>query len=172
MSRNGPGEHILLLNPPGDQPYLRDYYCSHASKARYYWHPFDLLAQSGIVGLEHDVQALDAAVLRLSKAEARAHLLERSFDVVLVLSGAVSLAEDFEFLQSVPGLTEKTLIATGDSFLYHGPQLMEKYPFLDALLLDFTSRSLLPWLRGEAAGAPLPNLVYRGDDGALVDGGR
>ncbi len=171
MSRNGLKKKILLLNPPGDQPYLRDYYCSHASKARYYWHPYDLLAHSGILGLEHEVQALDAMVLRMSKAATRAELLRRQFDVVLVLSGAVSLVEDFEFLQSVPGLTEKIFVATGDTFLYHGPQLMEKYPFIDALLLDFTSRSLLSWLRGEADGTPLPNLIYRHGD-AIVDGGR
>jgi len=171
MSGNGVRKKVLLLNPPGDQPYLRDYYCSHASKAHYYWHPYDLLAHSGILGLEHDVQALDAAVLRMSKAEARAELQRRQFDVVLVLSGSVSLIEDFEFLQSVPGLTEKTFVATGDTFLYHGDLLMQKYPFIDAMLLDFTSRSLLPWLRGEADGTPLPNLVYRHDD-RIVDGGR
>jgi len=171
MGRDGLKKKILLLNPPGDQPYLRDYYCSHASKAHYYWHPFDLLVQSGILGLEHEVQALDAMVPRRSKAEARRQLLQLNFDVVLVLSGAVSLVEDFEFIQSVPGLTEKTLIATGDTFLYHSPQLMEKYPFIDAVLLDFTSRSLLPWLRGEAPGAPLPNLIYRQGD-RLIDGGR
>jgi anaerobic magnesium-protoporphyrin IX monomethyl ester cyclase len=162
---------ILLLNPPGDQPYLRDYYCSHSSKASYIWHPYDLLAHSGILGLEHDVEAFDPAVLRMSKAQARQEIQNRDFDTVLVLSGAVSLMEDFEFVQSVPGLTEKTFIVTGDSFLYHADELMEKFPFIDAMLLDFTSRCLLPYLRGELDGAPVPNLVYRDGD-SVANGGR
>jgi len=162
---------ILLFNPPGDRPYLRDYYCSHSSKAHYIWHPYDLLAHSGILGLEHEVQAFDPSVLRMSKARARAELLRRDFDTVLMLTGAVSLAEDLEFVRSVPGLTEKTFIATGDTFLYHGVEMMEKHPFIDAALLDFTSRCLLPWLQGELDGSPVANLIYRHGD-AIVDGGR
>jgi hypothetical protein len=168
---NGKRREILLLNPPGDLPYLRDYYCSHSSKANYFWHPYDLLAQSGILGLEHEVQAFDPAVVRMSKARARAELMRRDFDTILMLSGAVSLIEDFEFVQSVPGLTEKTFIATGDIFLYYGKELMEKYPYIDALLLDFTSRCLLPWLRGDLDGTPVSNLVYRHRD-ETIQGGR
>ena len=50
---------ILLLNPPGKQRYLRDYYCSHTSKARYYWGPFDLLVLSGILKADHELAHLD-----------------------------------------------------------------------------------------------------------------
>ncbi len=169
--KNGERRKILLLNPPGDLPYLRDYYCSHSSKANYFWHPYDLLAHSGILGLEHEVQAFDPAVVRMSKDRARAELMRRDFDTILMLSGAVSLLEDFEFVESVPGLTDKTFITTGDIFLYYGKELMEKYPYIDALLMDFTSRCLLPWLRGDLDGSPVPNLIYRHGD-RVIQGGR
>lgn len=172
MNKGNPEKKkILLFNPPGEQPYLRDYYCSHSSKARYFWHPYDLLAQSGILGLEHEVQALDAAVLRLSREQTQSELRRRDFDVLLMLSGAVSWEEDFQFIQSMPELDTRQIITTGDLFLYHGKEMMERFPFIDACLMDFTSRCLLTWLRGEADGKPIPNLIYR-HGGEIVNGGR
>jgi hypothetical protein len=29
-------DSVILLNPPGDKLYIRDYYCSFSSKASYY----------------------------------------------------------------------------------------------------------------------------------------
>ena len=34
---------VLLLNPPGTQNYLRDYYCSKTSKSDYTYTPVDFL---------------------------------------------------------------------------------------------------------------------------------
>src|SRR5208283_2675952 len=89
---------ILLLNPPGDQLYLRDYYCSHSSKARYYWHPYDLLVQSGILAQEHEVQALDANVLGLTNAQALDRIKDMDIDTLFFLTGGVSWRNDFDFV--------------------------------------------------------------------------
>lgn len=168
---NSKPRKVLLFNPPGDQPYLRDYYCSHSSKAHYFWHPYDLLVQSGILGLEHEVEALDAAVLRLTKEETRKRLREADFDTLLMLSGAVSWKEDFSLVESVEGLTEKTIVVTGDTFLYHGEEMMERFPYIDACLLDFTSRCLLKLLSGRLSGEPVANLIYR-QGSEVISGGR
>ena len=53
---------VVLLNPPSSNKYLRDQYCTSLSKAEYYWHPIDLLIQSGILSREHDVNIIDAQV--------------------------------------------------------------------------------------------------------------
>ena len=50
---------VLLLNPPGRELYVRDYFCSKTTKSNYNFHPVDLLALSGTVAAEHDVSVLD-----------------------------------------------------------------------------------------------------------------
>ncbi len=50
---------VLLLNPPGERIYIRDYFCSKTTKSNYLFHPIDLLALSGPLAEEHDVEELD-----------------------------------------------------------------------------------------------------------------
>ena len=38
---------VLLLNLPGKQSYLRDYYCNNISKSKYLHYPIDLLYLTG-----------------------------------------------------------------------------------------------------------------------------
>ena len=80
---------VLLLNPPGRQRYLRDYYCSTVSKAGYYWHPIDLLMQSAFLRDKAEVHVLDAVAHRLSPARALASIL--GFRQRRHLSGLISL---------------------------------------------------------------------------------
>ncbi|MCX7918985.1 MAG: radical SAM protein [bacterium] len=151
---------ILLLNPPGDQLYLRDYYCSHVSKARYYWHPYDLLVQSGFLSQEHQVHALDANLLRLSEQETFKRIQQLDIDTIFFLTGAVSWRADFAFIQTLISQKPMTVIATGDILLHRGIEMMNKYPFLDAILLDFTSDALVKYLHG-VHGKPIDYLIYR-----------
>lgn len=139
---------ILLLNPPGDKLYLRDYYCSHTSKARYYWHPYDLLVQSGFLYPYHEVFVLDANLLRLSPAKTLRKILELDIDTVFFLTGAVSWRADFSFIaQLISTIPYKlTVISTGDILLHRGIEIMEKYPWLDAILLDFTTDAVQRYL--------------------------
>ena len=46
---------VLLLNPPGREVYVRDYFCSKTTKSNYNFHPVDLLALSGTIAREHEV---------------------------------------------------------------------------------------------------------------------
>src|SRR5512138_2798050 len=96
---------ILLLCPPGSRVYHRDNYCSHEVKARYYWHPYDLVAQSGILSTIAPVEGLDATALRLSPSQALARLAGKLYRAILALMGGVCWTPDTEFLRQVEAAT-------------------------------------------------------------------
>jgi radical SAM superfamily enzyme YgiQ (UPF0313 family) len=169
-----PCRNILLLSPPGNHIYLRDYYCSHTSKARYYWGPFDLLVVSGILSEAgcFRLQAIDAMLERLSPEETERRVLAAEPDAIVFLTGAVSFTEDFALLERIAQASPRKIrmIGLGDCMLAESQRFLEQYPFLDAALLDFTSRDLVEYLRGERA--PLNNLSFRLSDGSLSLGPR
>lgn len=162
---------VLLLNPPGDQRYLRDYYCSHASKARYFWHPIDLLYQSGILGANHEVIGLDANVLMLTHEEARRRVRELEPEAIFFLTGGVSWRQDFAFIESLETPASMPIIGTGDIMTAKRHEMLERYPWLSAILTDFTSNSvsrfLELWNKDTARiheEQELPYLAYRWQD--------
>ena len=57
---------VLLLNPPGERTYIRDYLCSKTTKSNYLFHPIDLLVLSGTLASEHETEVLDAVCERLA----------------------------------------------------------------------------------------------------------
>ena len=71
-------ERLLLLNPPGDKLYIRDYYCSFSSKANYYWPPQDLIVLSGLLAGEFTVEVEDAIVRKTSRAACIEKILRAS----------------------------------------------------------------------------------------------
>ena len=115
-------EKVLLLNPPGKNIYLRDYYCSHASKAHYYWGPYDLIAISGNLKDYFDLSVIDAIHERLTPEQTRKMVLDLNPDAIVFLTGAVSFTEDFDLLQSIESSSEKDIlmIGTGDCLLAEG----------------------------------------------------
>ncbi len=90
---------ILLLNPPGTRPYLRDYYCSKVAKADYLYEPTDLLLLSGLLAELHEVQVLDCIALAMQPSEALESIRIAQPEVIVFLSGAVSWQEDRVFLR-------------------------------------------------------------------------
>jgi len=165
---------VLLLNPPGDKPYLRDYYCSHSAKANYYWHPYDLVVQSGILSRHHEVGFLDANVLGLSPQQAEQRLREYEPEALLFLTGGVCWKQDFAFLDRLQIPPSVPVFGTGDVMVSKGRELMNLYPWLTGVLLDFTSDSIDQFLcawhpqRGfSPLDGPLPNLLYRSGDEIL-----
>ena len=163
---------VLLLNPPGDRRYLRDYYCSHTSKARYFWHPLDLLYQSGIMGLTHEIVGLDANVQMLTHEEAGRRVRELNPDAILFLTGGVSWRQDFEFLESLQPPASMPIIGTGDIMTAKRREMLERFPWISAVLTDFTSDSAARFFKcwdTERAGIvdddEFPQLTYRlGDE--------
>lgn len=163
---------VLLLNPPGKNVYLRDYYCSHASKAHYYWGPYDLIVLSGILKDHFDLSALDAMRERLAPKETVDRIRDIKPDAVIFLTGAVSFVEDFELMRKVsgafPGKIE--IIGTGDCLLSEAPKFFEAYPFLDAAIMNFISDDIVYYLEGERRS--FHNVSFRSENGALEYGDR
>lgn len=167
---------ILLINPPGDKPYLRDYYCSHTAKGYYYWHPYDLVVQSGILSRHHDVEYLDANVYMMPKAEAKERITSIAPDGIVFLTGGVSWQEDLAFFESLNIPKHVAVIGTGDVMVSKGRELMGLHPWLSGVLLNFTSHSLDDFFRAwnPATGEidlekPLSDVLYR-KNGEFVRG--
>jgi anaerobic magnesium-protoporphyrin IX monomethyl ester cyclase len=159
---------ILLLNPPGTRPYLRDYYCSKVAKADYIYEPVDLLMLSGVLAEKHEVQALDCIALGIPAQAALQHIKTAQPDVVVFLSGAVSWHEDRVFLREVKSLNGAVLIGSGDLFLEDGAQILADHDFLDGLLLDFTTDDILQYLDPEMKFQP-ENMICRQNE-SIVQG--
>ena len=164
-------KHILLLNPPGKNIYLRDYYCSHASKAHYYWGPYDLIVLSGILKRDFELSALDAIQEGLTPEQTVQRILEIDPDGIVFLTGAVSFVEDFDLLEKVAKRSPRkiTMIGTGDCILAENRKFFDSYPFLDAAILCFISDDVARYLEGEEG--PFNDLSFR-KNGRLVHGKR
>ena len=159
---------ILLLNPPGSRPYLRDYYCSKVAKADYLYEPTDLLLLSGRLAEHYEVEVLDCIALGMQGQEALQRIRAARPDVIVFLSGAVSWHEDRVFLKEVKRLNRAILVGSGDLFLEDGVQILADNDFLDGLLLDFTTSDILDYLEHNSENQH-HNMIYR-QNGGIVQG--
>lgn len=150
---------VLLLNPPGKKPYIRDYYCSKVAKGSYIYQPTDLVVQSGIIAEEHDVAVLDAMVNGMNESSCMAKIKQTNPDAVVALAGSVSWEEDAHILKEIKKETAVPIIVTGDLFLGNSEGMLKQYPFLDAILLDFTNTDILAFL--DDREEEIKNMAYR-----------
>ncbi len=157
---------ILLLNPPGKQLYTRDYYCSKTSKANYRYHPVDLLMLSGILDADHQLRVMDAVAEDLSPEAALGQIISFQPEIVVCLTGAVSWEEDRGFMSLAKEKTGALILASGDILLENGEKVLDDFPVLDVIILDFTSPDILEWLRGNRE-QDYPSLLYRDESGQL-----
>jgi radical SAM superfamily enzyme YgiQ (UPF0313 family) len=157
---------VLLLNPPGLRPYIRDNYCSYSAKANYFWEPIDLLVQSAWLGDRHDLAVLDAIAERRSPDDVVRFAREGRFDAVVSLTGSVSLDEDRALFARLKDAGVKTIAASGDLTLTRPAAALAAMPALDAALLDYTTPELAAFLAGDRA--PFAALAYR-DGSAVVE---
>lgn len=164
-------KNILLLNPPGDNIYLRDCYCSTVAKASYCWHPLDLLAQSGVLAEDLNVFVLDANVLRLKRDEALRRISSIDLDAILFLIGTLSWREDLRFMEVVKKKWPKVkLIGSGEVLRFDGLKVMKQFQFIDGILLDFTSDAILRFIKDGGKGCNIDNFIYRFDT-QIISGG-
>jgi len=157
---------VLLLNPPGDRLYMRANYCTGTAKASSYWEPIDLAVQSGILSGRHEVFVIDAIVERFSAARVERMVHQVSPDAVFFITASCSWKKDFAFLSRVKQATGARMIASGGFLLEMGEEVMREYPFLDAILTDFTSDALVSYLAGKVDGAK--DIIFRTGDGEIV----
>lgn len=152
--------NILLLNPPGEKLYIRDYYCSKVSKAGYIYEPVDLLILSGILSTKHKVYVLDAIAHNYSPSKCLQKIDFINPDVIISLTGAVSFDEDVEFWEAIKASHKEVLIfASGDILMEDTDLLISKLACLDGVILDFTDRDILDLLEDPAR--PYNTIVHK-----------
>lgn len=134
---------VVLLNPPGSRPYLRDGYCSLVGRRAYRFHPMDLLIQTGLLRDHADVTVVEAIGADLCVADALDQVQDSRPHLILSLVGSASLVEDRAFVHQVKQrCPDAVLLGSGDVTQFE-PDGLDQLPALDGALLDFTAPDLL-----------------------------
>lgn len=138
---------VLLLNPPGERIYIRDYFCSKTTKSNYLFPPTDLVVMSGTVAERFDAHVLDCVAERLDPAAARARIDAIAPDVIVSLVGSVSWEEDRAFLadQAARG---RRVLAIGDVLHEGAERRLATEPWLEAALHVFANQDVVHYLEG------------------------
>lgn len=156
---------VLLLNPPGRQVYIRDYFCSKTTKSNYLFHPVDLLVLSGTLSREHEVSVLDCMAERLAPASATARIDEIAPDAIISLVGSVSWEEDRAFLANQAARGRRVL-ALGDVLHERADERLRDEPWLEAALDDFANEDALHLLAGQHEA--VTNACFRAPSGEIL----
>ncbi len=164
---NSAKERVLLLNPPGTQYYVRDKYCTSISVGKYYWPQIDLLVLSGRLKADYEIAILDAVIDRRSPPSLLEELARQNYHAIVFLTSLASYREDFTFIKAVKERCPATqTIGIGGLLLMQGEEILRRHPYLDAVLLDFTSERILDYLAGERGVADMITRM----DGEVVRG--
>jgi radical SAM superfamily enzyme YgiQ (UPF0313 family) len=156
---------VLLLNPPGERIYIRDYFCSKTTKSNYLFHPIDLLALSGTLSTEHEVEVLDCIAERLTPDAAHARIARFAPEVVVSLVGAVSWLEDRRFLAETSKRGARVL-AIGDVLHEKSEERLAAAPWLEAALHDFSNADAARYLAGQMDA--VLDMTVRRVDGSIA----
>lgn len=157
---------VLLLNPPGLRPYARDKYCTSISKGHYYWPQVDLLALSGRLFAHHRVGMIDAIADLLSTQQCLERARQEGYDAVVMLTCQASWQADFAFARRLKQELGLQVIVNGGFLLTRGEEALQRFSFLDAVMLDFTTDDLLPYLAGELDR--VQSFIFRQQDEVVV----
>jgi radical SAM superfamily enzyme YgiQ (UPF0313 family) len=153
---------VLLLNPPGRQPYIRDNYCSYSAKANYFWEPIDLLGQSAHLSGKFELTVIDAIALGLSPDQVLKRANELKPAAVLSLTGSVSLDQDRVLFERLKNNTGAKIAVSGDICLTAPERVFELLPAVDAVLTDYTTPDFTEYLSGDQQpGRTFGTLAHR-----------
>lgn len=96
-------------------------------------------------------------------------IMNLKIDTIIFITGTASWEEDSKFLKRVKKSNKNLdVIAIGGFLEFIGQETIEKNKFIDAILLDFTSKNILEYLK-EKKGK-IDNIIYRkGKD--IINGG-
>lgn len=153
---------VLLLNPPGERVYIRDYFCSKTTKSNYLFHPIDLVVLSGTLDESHDVSVLDAIAEALTPEQARARIDAVRPDVIVSLVGSVAWEEDRAFLADQHARGRRVL-AIGDVLHEKSVERLAEEPWIEAALHVFANDDVVRYLAGERK--ELEDMTVRAEDG-------
>ena len=160
-------KRVLLLNPPGRRPYIRDNYCSYSSKANYFWEPIDLLIQSARLRDAFDLAVLDAIAEQRGPDDVCARVRDGKYDAIVSLTGSVSLEEDRALFARIKRETGALIAVSGDLCLTSPVGALEQLPDVDVAIADYTTPELAAYLV-EGGARIYADLAYR--DGERIVG--
>ncbi len=153
---------VLLLSPPSCRIVHRGNYCSNESKASYYLPACDLLFISAVLNSHHDLQVIDAIAENLEEQEARQRIDNYDPEIIIFLTGRNSEQEDMLFLRNLKNARPETLlIGSGDILLFAPIDSLERYLFIDAILMDYSSKDILAYIDGRRS--ELEQIIFRVD---------
>jgi len=153
---------VILLNPPGDKLYIRDYYCSFSSKADYYWPPQDLIYLSGILNEEYSVRVIDAIINRQTEDDVLSEIDGSGARALIFTTGTATMQSDLRLIERIKAKTDIKIVASAGIFPFIWEEFLKQYECVDALLLDFASPDILVYLRGDGQiDLPLNGLITR-----------
>ncbi|MGD8537088.1 MAG: radical SAM protein [Candidatus Aminicenantes bacterium] len=153
---------VILLNPPGDKLYIRDYYCSFSSKANYYWPPQDLIYLSGILDGEYNVRVIDAIINKMSEEAVFNEIVESSARALIFTTGTATMQSDLRLMERIKAKTGIKIVASAGILPFVGEDLLERHPYVDAVILDFTSPNIRVFLKENGQmDSPLLGLITR-----------
>ena len=155
---------VLLLNPPGDKIYIRDYYCSKVSKANYIYEPPDLLYLTGMLSKKFEISVVDAIAQDLGPEETIKEIKKFGPDYIIFITGSVSYTSDYGFFTKLKEKIDCKLIGSGDIFMKDYEKRLGDTPFLDAIMLDFMDESIIDYLEGNI---PPTNIIYKSSSGEI-----
>jgi len=164
--------NIVLLNPPGNKIYIRDYYCSKVSKAYYYPQPVDLLIQSAYFPEdEYDITVIDAIAEKKSLSEVLDQLKIIQPSLIIGLLGSVSVDEDIKAYQAIKETLPKVkIVCSGDALLDQYQEKLETYNWLDAIITNFYVDGAKNWFERISKGESLKSDDALRGIACLVDG--
>ena len=159
---------ILLLNLPWDERYLREYYCSKISKAKYYYAPVDLVYTTWwFDDVSYETVVIDAILEDYSNDVVIDKIVSLSPDYVVFLSSAASFKNDVAFFHELKGKYDNVhktkFVWLGDIFKELKSDSFDHYPLLDAVCLNFASQSVLTYVE-HADGSEIENIIYKHGD--------
>lgn len=169
-------QKVLLLNPPGSKPYLRDYFCNNISKSRYLHYPIDLLLLTGTLKTEgYEVEVFDALLKKFNIEGTIKKIKEVNPAFLVILVGTISWDEDKLLISKIKDtMPDLKIIGTGDVFLDNGNKFFQESNVFDGCILDFSDKSIINLLKqfeNETSGnEPLENCIYKQNGSGPITG--
>ncbi len=158
---------VCLVDPPYSRLINRDMYSSTVSKGGYKWPAADLLEMSGIVReITEDILLFDANVEGLTESEAIARIVHFNPTHLVFMFGTSAKENDLRFVEHVKRVLPDVKTIGSGGMLYHdGLSVMQENPAIDAVVLNFTTRDINRYIKGEMQD--LCNFLYRDADGSV-----
>lgn len=160
---------ILFLNLPGTEKYLREYFCSKVSKARYYYAPVNLVYMTWWFDKEsYDIFFFDAIAENSDRESTMKYIKDIDPQYIYFLASAPSFKEDKPFIQNLKKeVPNALLIGDGDIFRELKEESFVVLPELDAINFNFWSPNIVKYIQW-ADGQIIENIIYRWKHGLIT----